>query len=85
MPLRSIRKNNLVNWVIKDNSGLPFSQIQCKKLNNINKLFNEGINKKLIVPYPPLIDKSGTFTSQCEHTIHVKDKGVEILSLGDDY
>lgn len=41
--------------------------------------------EKIIESYPPLVDVKGSEVSQFEHTINVKENGVEILSKGDDY
>ena len=66
---------------------MPFTQYQCSKhsITNYNRHIQEGIKKSEIVAYPVMSDISNTYTSQFEHTIHIKDKCVEILSLGKDY
>ena len=80
-------KNPVVKWAQKTNNNLPFTQYQCSKhsITNYNRHIQEGIKKSEIVAYPVMSDISNTYTSQFEHTIHIKDKCVEILSLGKDY
>lgn len=78
-------KNPVVNWARTQNQSLPFTQLWCTEIKNLKKSFDDGIREKVIVPYPPLTDVKNTFTSQLEHTIHVKEYGVEIFSLGTDY
>ena len=84
--LRGKEKNNdLLKWITKKNNNLPFTQEWCSHINNYDNHINYYIQKKGIVAFPPLLDKVGSKTSQFEHTIHIKDSGIEILSLGRDY
>lgn len=80
-------KNTVVLWSLEKNNNLPFTQRWCYRdnVNDYIKYLKEGISHQNIVAYPPLTDKKKTYTSQFEHTIHVKENGVEILSLGQDY
>lgn len=78
-------KNSVVSWVAKKNNNLPFTQLWCTEIKNSKEQLNKGIKENIIVPYPPLCDSTGTFTSQLEHTIHIKEKATEILTLGNDY
>jgi methionyl aminopeptidase len=82
---RQFHKNLVANWAYSINNKLPFTQRQFCHLDKVNKYTKDAINNKYITAYPPLIDKVGSYTSQLEHTIHIKDNGVEILSLGKDY
>lgn len=79
--------NKLYNYIEKNRSTLPFCTRWLEK--EMGKGYKSGLleleSKKLISPYPPLVDKVGTFTSQWEHTIYLHDFGKEILSAGDDY
>ncbi|CDI82377.1 methionine aminopeptidase, type II, putative [Eimeria acervulina] len=43
------------------------------------------VKSGLIVPYPPLSDVFGSYTSQSEHTIFIGAKSTEILSRGPDF
>ena len=69
------------------NGKLPFTQRWVKDIPNVKKHIQDAIKNRSIIAYPPLVDnsKAKVKTSQYEHTIHIKDKGVEILSLGKDY
>lgn len=78
-------KNPVVSWAAKKNNNLPFTQLWCTEIKNSRENLDKGIREKIIVPYPPLTDNTGTFTSQLEHTIHIKSNAVEILTLGIDY
>lgn len=77
--------NSVVSWVANKNSNLPFTQLWCSEIKNSKENLNKGIKENVIIPFPPLCDKNGTYTSQLEHTIHIKKNGVEIFTLGNDY
>jgi methionyl aminopeptidase len=79
-------KNPIILWNI-NNHCMPFTQrwLEKNSINNWTKYLKDGITHQNIVAYPPLKDKKGSYTSQFEHTICVKNGGVEILSLGNDY
>ena len=47
--------------------------------NNIMSLF-KLVNNKIINKYPPLYDIKGSYISQFEHTIYIKDNGVQIFT-----
>jgi len=82
------KQNAIIQWELNENHNLPFTQRWCEHIadgNKLNKLLNEGISDRTIIPFPPLADKAGSKTSQFEHTIHIKENAVEILSLGSDY
>ena len=79
------QKNPLLNWIIKDNNKLPFTQEWCKHINKYDDYINYYVGKKGITAFPPLTDTIGSKTSQYEHTIHIKSNCVEVLSLGKDY
>lgn len=80
------RKTELYDWV-QTRNGLPFSSswIDHKKVPRAEKAFKLGIQTGQIVAYPPLYDEENSVVAQFEHTIHVNDGSVEILSLGEDY
>ena len=71
----------------KLNTGLPFDKrwIELKKLNP-NLELSKAIKEGSIIAYPPIMDKNpNSFVAQFEHTIRIKDEGVEIFSFGEDY
>jgi methionyl aminopeptidase len=78
-------KNNLLKWCIEDNNKLPFTQIWCKNIPKLEKSFKDAVELNQIIPFPPLTDKEHSYSSQFEHTIFIRNTGVEIFSLGDDY
>lgn len=78
-------KNPVVSWAKTKNNNLPFTQLWCAEIKNVTEKINKGIREKSIIAHPPLADNFGTYTSQSEHTIHIKPTSVEILSLGKDY
>lgn len=84
--LKGKEKNNaLLKWVMKDNNTLPFTQEWCAHVDNYADHINYYVGKRGITAFPPLSDSAGSKTAQFEHTIHIKEKGVEIFSLGKDY
>lgn len=85
-------KNSVVTWANTVNHTLPFTQKWCSEIkeNKNNKLtskqlLDSAVKERLIIAYPPLADKNGSYTSQLEHTIHIGKKSVEIFTLGTDY
>lgn len=83
---KHFRKTDLYDWM-QTRNGLPFSSswINYKKIPKAEKAFKTGIQSGQIVAYPPLYDEENSVVAQFEHTIHVNDNSVEILSLGEDY
>lgn len=43
------------------------------------------VNSGVVNTYPPLVDITGSYVAQYEHTLILKPSGKEILSKGDDY
>jgi methionyl aminopeptidase len=69
---------------IKNRNMMPFNM---DWIPNLNKKELDLLTKmNIIEPYPALADiKNNSLTSQSEHTIFIKECGVEILSKFDDY
>lgn len=82
---RDLKKNTIYTWAKNDNFNLPFTQSWCCHLSKPLKNLKSAVSDRIIIPFPPLTDKLGSKTSQLEHTINIKDAGVEIFSLGPDY
>lgn len=78
-------KNAVVNWANNVHNTLPFTQSWCTEIKNSKQLLDSAIKEKIVIAYPPLTDKSGTYTSQLEHTIHIGKNSLEIFTLGNDY
>ena len=76
MLFRSIKNRNTLpfaeNWIYED----LFGKIGAKYKSGLNEL----LKKNIITGYPPLEDIIGTYTSQHEKTIFVKDMSTIILS-----
>ncbi len=79
--------NDIVTkWAHTNRHGLPFtprwtydSGIQ---LNNVL----DATKKNYLIAYPPLAESNTmAMTAQFEHTLKIKNGGVEIFSLGNDY
>lgn len=79
------KQNALLKWAMYDNNTLPFTQEWCSHVDRYDDHINYYIGKRGITAFPPLSDTSNSKTAQFEHTIHIKEKGVEIFSLGKDY
>ena len=81
-------KNNAVlSWADKTRHSLPFDKrwIELKNIN-VNIELSKAIKEGSIIAHPPIVDKNkNCFVSQFEHTIRIKESGVEIFSFGDDY
>lgn len=79
-------KKNVAYDAIKNRKGLPFTLSWCDtSAKKFNRDFKEAIRNRDIYAYPPLYDVDNSRVAQFEHTIRVKDNGVEIYSKGDDY
>ena len=82
---RFYRQTELYNW-IKTRNGLPFAASWIPKtIPKVEKAFKLGIPSGQLIAYPPLMDENNSVVAQFEHTIHVNERSVEILSLGEDY
>ena len=86
------RDQNMLNAIEENFSTLAFSRRWLCTDYFIDKYnvrwqsdLNNLIKQNVVVPYPPLYDIKNSKIAQFEHTIHVSEKGVEILSFGDDY
>lgn len=78
-------KNPVITWANTTHNSLPFTQKWCTEIKNSKQFLDSAIKERTVIAYPPLADKSGTYTSQLEHTIHIGAKSVEIFTLGNDY
>ena len=54
---------------------------ETKYLMALKNLCDNGI----IQPYPPLVDGTGSYVAQYEHTILLRPTCKEVLTRGDDY
>jgi len=56
---------------------LPFRAVA----DTLNRLMRVGT----LMVYPPLVDKTGSLVAQFEHTMHVDEDGVEVLTATEDH
>jgi len=82
---KKMEKNAIYTWAKNKHNSLPFTQTWVKDVEKAQKNLRSGVTDKIITPFPPLTGKLGTMSSQFEHTINIRDAGVEIFSLGPDY
>lgn len=75
----------LLNWIYNKRKTLPFTQRWLIEYNNYNIGLFELVQKKIVNTYKPMYDIPNSYSSQFEHTIYIHQKGVEVLSLGEDY
>jgi len=84
LPFKELKLYDILN---NNFSSLAFCPRWIKPLasqNIINK-FDHLIKHKYIEGYPELYDIQGSKVAQFEHTIFIKESGIDILSKGDDY
>jgi methionyl aminopeptidase len=89
-PFTNLKLNNskrLLSHINKYKTTLPFSSRWLNDTFGSSYRFglNDLVNNSLILDYPALTDKKGSYTSQLEHTIYIHENKVEILSQNDLY
>ncbi|KAF5211763.1 Methionine aminopeptidase 2 [Clavispora lusitaniae] len=85
--LPSERAKSLVKS-IKDNFGtLPWCRRYLERAGEDKYLLalNQLVRAGVVEDYPPLVDTSGSYTAQYEHTILLHPHKKEVVSKGDDY
>ncbi len=87
IPLQFNITKKLYNHITNKRNTLPFCTRWLNDTfeNNYQTGLNELVQKNIVKKYPPLIDPSGGYSSQLEHTIYLHKSGKEILSYGEDY
>jgi methionyl aminopeptidase len=78
------KSKKLLYDINKTYQPLPFSTRQLNVFNNDFGI-KELLNKKIIEPYPPLLDIPNSYSSQLEHTIIIGENKKYYLSMGNDY
>ena len=72
-------------WLEEPSGGSKFlhgtSGKQQRYIGALKNLCDVGIIK----PYPPLVDKRGSYVAQYEHTILLRPTCKEVISRGDDF
>lgn len=81
-------KSGVANW-IKNRKELPFSSSWFPRTNvdlkKVPHVIKELVDRNIVTAFPPLTDSLTSKTAQFEHTIYIRERGVDILSLGEDY
>jgi len=68
---------------IREFNGLPFGSRDLLlhfPYEAVSSTLNAMLRANLLMLYPPLVEKKGTFVAQFEHTLYVHDGGVEVLT-----
>ena len=87
VPLRQPKARSLLKFIEKKFSTLAFCRRyldmygQTGHIMALKQLCQEGV----VTAYPPLVDITGSYVAQYEHTIFLSPSCKEILSKGDDY
>jgi methionyl aminopeptidase len=87
VPIRSKQAKSLLAHISKTYDTLAF----CKRFLALDGLevfdgaLTQLVKAGLVTSHPPLVDKSGSFTAQYEHTILLRPTCKEVVSRGDDY
>nr|AET50547.1 hypothetical protein [Eimeria tenella] len=87
VPLRLKTTKELLK-LIDDNFGtLAFCRRWLSSLGAANHqmALQQLVKANVIIPYPPLSDVFGAFTSQMEHTVFLGSSSKEVLSRGPDF
>ena len=86
-PKLDTRENFLFKRIRDTRQTLPF----CKKwlknyeIKGYQIPLNSLVKKGVVNSYPPIMSQKDSVVVQFEHTIFIGEKGVKILSKGDDY
>lgn len=76
----SEKEKNFIKNIYKKYFTLPFCTRWLDNENIDYSLLNSLSTKNIINSYPPLYDVKNSLISQHEHTISIKEKGIEILT-----
>lgn len=87
VPLRLNSAKNLLNTIDKNFGTLPFCRRYLDRLGEDKYLLalNNLVKSGIVQDYPPLVDVSGCYTAQFEHTVLLRPTCKEVVSRGDDY
>ncbi len=87
--VKSPKLKKLTKKIIKQFSTIPFSSRYLNypifKKKYKKKDLDKLVEINVISAYPPLIDSSGGYSAQYEHTIYLDDGFKKIISKGKDY
>ena len=85
--LKHPRSKKLLNMITKNFSTLAFCRRWLDDGGEEGHIIalKELVHRGAVNAYPPLVDVSGSYVAQYEHTLLLKPSGKEIMSMGDDY
>lgn len=78
---------NLLKVIDQNFGTLPFCRRYLDRLGQEKYLFglNSLVKAGVVEDYPPLVEKTGSYTAQFEHTILLRPECKEVVLRGDDY
>lgn len=68
---------------VEEFNGLPFGSrclVQRFPYEQVARTLNAMAATGQLVVYPPLVERPGAFVAQFEHTLYIRDDGVEVLT-----
>lgn len=87
VPLRVQSAKSLLATIDKTFGSLPFCRRHLDRIGEDKYLLalNNLVRADAVKAYPPLVDVTGCYTAQYEHTILLRPTCKEVVSRGDDY
>lgn len=86
-PFKNPRSKKLLNFIDANFGTLAFCRRWLDDGGEEGHILalKELVDKGIVDEYPPLVDVSGSYVAQYEHTLLLKPSGKEVMSVGDDY
>ncbi|CAL6333410.1 unnamed protein product [Bathycoccus prasinos] len=87
VPLRLPTAKKLLNTIQREFGTLAFCRRYLDRIGETRYLgaLKNLVSNGIIAEYPPLVDKTGSYVAQYEHTILLRPTRKEVLTRGDDY
>ena len=87
VPLRLPTAKKLLNTLQREFGTLAFCRRYLDRIGETRYLgaLKNLVSNGIIAEYPPLVDKTGSYVAQYEHTILLRPTRKEVLTRGDDY
>jgi len=87
VPLRHPKAKPLLRHINETYSTLCFCRRWLDRAGETGHLMalKSLVNAGVVDPYPPLVDVTGSYVAQFEHTLLLRPNCKEVLSRGDDY
>jgi methionyl aminopeptidase len=74
-----------VEQALRAMQGLPFARRSLLRhlpdLHRVNQALEQAARAKILIDYPPLVEKPGVRVAQTEHTIFIHEDRAEVLTL----